>query len=104
MTKVEELYNDQELSYEISDDGYDIYLSGRKWMSQHEPYIPYPQLGYEGSCKKQIADLIESSKHAKEVVEEKDKKIQELTATVDDLISNVIPELISASANSTDES
>ena len=36
-----------QLSYEITEDGYDIYLDGVKWICQHEPYIPDPTLTYE---------------------------------------------------------
>ena len=96
MTKVDKLYNGQEMSYEVSDDGYDIYLSGRKWMTQHEPYIPFPNLGYEGSCKKQIEDLFTSVEQAEKVVDERDKKIAEMSSTLDDLILNVIPTMVAA--------
>lgn len=36
-----------ELSYEISEDGYDIFLHGKKWITQHEPFIPFPDKTYE---------------------------------------------------------
>ena len=48
---------DKEISYEINDDGYMIYLCGKPWIHQYEPFIPYPELGYEGSCLKQIEEL-----------------------------------------------
>lgn len=53
--------NEQKVGYEIADDGYDICLNGKPWISQHEPYIPYPNLGYEGSCLKQIEELCNPS-------------------------------------------
>ena len=49
--------NEQKVSYEVTKDGYMIYLGGKPWIHQYEPYIPYPDLGYEGSCLKQIEEI-----------------------------------------------
>ena len=61
MTTTDFKVDEQVLGYEITEDGYDIYLDGKKWIAQHEPYIPYPKLGYEGSCLKQIEELCNST-------------------------------------------
>lgn len=45
-------------TYEIFEDGYYIYRNGDKYIHQYEPYIPYPELGYEGSAKKQIEEIV----------------------------------------------
>ena len=47
------------VSYEIFDDGYDIYLDGSLWISQHEPY-GHPMdasKSYEENCLLQIEEL-----------------------------------------------
>lgn len=49
--------NGQSISYSVEENGYTIYLGEKAWISQHEPYIPYPELGYEQSCLKQIEEL-----------------------------------------------
>lgn len=49
--------NGQSVSYSVEENGYTIYLGEKAWISQHEPYIPYPSLGYEQSCLKQIEEL-----------------------------------------------
>lgn len=96
MTKTDKLYDGQEISYEVGDDGYDIYLSGRKWITQHEPYIPYPNLSYEESCKKHIEEILSGQEKTEIFIDERDKKIAELSAIMDDLILNVIPAIMEA--------
>ena len=49
--------NGQSVSYSVEENGYTICLDDKAWISQHEPYIPYPKLGYEQSCLKQIEEL-----------------------------------------------
>jgi hypothetical protein len=56
MTTTDYKYNNQEVSYEILSNGYEIYLSGRLWISQKEPYIPNPSLSYEENCLNQIKE------------------------------------------------
>lgn len=77
------LCNGQKVSYEINDDGYNIFLGGRPWFSQPEPYIPYPDLGYEGSCLKQIEELCTPPEPPQETAEEKmaalEAQVQSLT-------------------------
>lgn len=74
MIKTDYDINGEKISYEISEDGYDIYLGDKIWVTQHEPYILYPSLGYEGSCLKQIEDIC---KPAEEMISV-DKKIEEM--------------------------
>lgn len=62
----------QTLKYEIKEDGYMIYLNDAPWIHQYEPYIPYPDLGYEESCLKQIEDLMTSNAPAEEESSEQD--------------------------------
>lgn len=48
------------LYYVIEEDGYWIFdeTQQKVRIHQYEPYIPYPELGYEGSAQKQIDDLL----------------------------------------------
>ena len=57
MKQTDYKFDGKVISYEILEDGYKIYLDGTEWIYQNEPLIPYPELGYEGSCLKQIAEL-----------------------------------------------
>ena len=84
----------REYYYELFENGY--YIKDRNSnlvYKQYEPFIPYPQLGYEGSAKKQIEDLIESDKKAEEArkkAEEEEKNrptIENLMREVKDLKS-----------------
>lgn len=49
-------YNDN-ISYKIVENGYEIYLNDTLWITQYAPAIPYPELSYEESCKKQLDEL-----------------------------------------------
>lgn len=83
----------KEYYYELLDDGY--YIKEKKGRitpyHQYEPFIPYPELGYEGSAKKQIEDLLESDRIAEEArkkAEEEEKNrptIENLMREVKDL-------------------
>ena len=48
------------LYYELTENGYFIFDRNNEnfRIYQYEPYIPYPELGYEGSAQKQIEDLM----------------------------------------------
>lgn len=70
MVKTEYLINNSTVSYEIKDNGYDIYLDDKLWISQYEPYIPYKELGYEGSCLKQIEELTKVPEDNQDIVED----------------------------------
>lgn len=80
--KTDHIINDQKVSYSIEENGYTIYLSEKPWITQPEPHIPYPDLGYEGSCLKQIEELV-NAQVQKETEEEKmaalEAQVQSLT-------------------------
>lgn len=57
MIETNYVYFDKKVNYEIKKDGYCIYLDDVLWIKQLEPFIPYPDLGYEGSCLKQLEEL-----------------------------------------------
>lgn len=51
-------YNDN-ISYKIVENGYEIYLDGKLWITQYEPYAhPYDNnKSYEENCLLQIEEL-----------------------------------------------
>ena len=59
MTKTEKTVNGKILSYEILNNGYEIYLGGKLWISQRGQYSkPVDQsLSYEDNCLAQIEEL-----------------------------------------------
>ena len=57
MIKTDYIFDGKEVSYEILDNGYKIYLNGKEWITQIEPLIPYPELSYEQGCLKQIEEI-----------------------------------------------
>ncbi len=48
------------ISYEVSEDGYDIYLDGKLWITQHGQYgKPMSQeMSYEQNCLAHIDELV----------------------------------------------
>ena len=44
-------------TYEVTENGYYIYINGTKVIHQYEPYIPNKGLSYEENAKAQIAEL-----------------------------------------------
>ena len=80
MKTTDYVINGQEVGYEVTGDGYDIYLGGNKWITQHEPYIPYPQLGYEGSCLKQIEEICNPTPSQEEV------NLEDRITSIEDMI------------------
>ena len=97
MTKTDYKYDGKDVLYEILDNGYNIYLDGVLFITQPEPHIPYPSLGYEGSCLKQIEDLCAPRPEdiPKQTMEERLSALEGenamLSATLDDILTNVIP-------------
>lgn len=75
--------------YELLDDGY--YIKDKNsglLIHQYEPFIPYPNLGYEGSAKKQIEDLLESDRIAEQ--EQKRREEEEKNRpTIENLMREV---------------
>lgn len=88
--KTDMTVNSKKLEYEIFVDGYEIYLgsAARPWVKQREPYIPYPELGYEGSCLKQIEEITkkqESEVSLLERVETLEEEKKRMQAVIDAL-------------------
>ena len=49
--------DNKQISYEVTDDGYKIYLDGKQWIHQYEPYIPNPSISYEENAIAQIEEI-----------------------------------------------
>ena len=49
--------DEKKVSYEVTENGYNIYLDEKIWITQYEPYIPYRDCSYEESCLKQLEDI-----------------------------------------------
>lgn len=103
MKQTDYKFNEQSISYEITDNGYSIYLDGNLWITQYEPYIPYPDLGYEGSCLKQIGELATVPEQQVDEVTSTENRLSSLeeenamlSATLDDILTNVIPAMTGA--------
>ena len=56
--------DNKKVSYEILEDGYKIYLDGKEWIHQYEPYIPNRELSYEENAIAQIEEIVASYEEA----------------------------------------
>lgn len=81
MKTTEYKINNQELAYEVVDNGYKIYKGGRLWIKQLEPYIPNPTLSYEENALAQIEALATSESENKSLQEQVAALEQQLTDT-----------------------
>lgn len=74
--------NNKEYDYEVTDNGYFIFVNGKKKLYQDEPnHIPYPNLTYEENAQIQIEEMKQKDEEMK-----KDKtKMQELEEQVTDI-------------------
>ena len=96
MIKTNYSIDNKQLSYEVTDNGYKIYLDGQQWIHQYEPYIPNPSISYEENAIAQIEELVAMHKNAKneqmekeqliEQVKLQDEAINELASLVSDLM------------------
>ena len=75
----------QTVSYSVEENGYTIYLGEKVWITQNEPYIPYQELGYEGSCLKQIEELATASEQP--TLEEQLSEVQDNQLVMMDAIA-----------------
>lgn len=82
-----------ELSYEICEDGYDIYLNGTKWICQHEPYIPFPDFSYEENAIKQCEELDDTVNPVKILQRLKESKINDSKTILKDFLEKSYIEL-----------
>ena len=64
--KTEYTFDGREVTYEIHNDGYAIYLGETLWITQELPNIPYPELELEECCLKQLENLFNEESTDKE--------------------------------------
>lgn len=66
-------------TYEVTENGYYIYINGKKVIHQYEPYIPNPNLSYEENAKAQIEELKASEEAQKEERTQMEQMQQDIT-------------------------
>lgn len=78
--------NNKEYDYEVTDNGYFIFVNGKKKLYQDEPnHIPYPNLTYEENAQIQIEEMKrqdEEIKKQKTEIEEIKEQITELQLAI----------------------
>ena len=57
MKTTEFIFDGKQISYEVEEDGYMIYLDNKPWIHQYEPYIPDKSKSYEENALIQIEDI-----------------------------------------------
>lgn len=88
MITIDKTIDEKVISYEIFDDGYNIYLDGAIWITQHEPY-GHPMdvsKSYEENCFLQIEEL---TAPAEPIPDPTEQRISELEDAVIELASLV---------------
>lgn len=53
--------NKEQITYEILEDGYRLYLNGKSWIKQHKEHVFYPELSLKENAEKHIEELCKSS-------------------------------------------
>lgn len=71
MIKTNYVLDNKELSYELLEDGYKIYLDGQDFIHQYEPYIPDHNKSYEENAIAQIEELVAMHENALKEQQEK---------------------------------
>lgn len=69
-------------TYEVTENGYFIFIDGKKVIHQYEPYIPDPNLSYEENAKAQIEELKQADLRKEEEKTEVEKRILNLEKVV----------------------
>ena len=97
------------VSYEITEDGYDIYLGGEKWISQHDNekgQFGKPKdrsLSYEENCLAQIEEICNPPEPQEDETQQRLSALEEeninLSTTLDDILTNIIPSITENDSN-----
>lgn len=69
-------------TYEVTENGYFIFINNKKVIHQYEPYIPDPNLSYEENAKAQIEELKQADINAKNEKTEMEERILNLEKVV----------------------
>ena len=57
MTTTNYSIDNKQVSYEVTNDGYKIFLDGQLWIHQYEPYILDPSKSYEENALAHIEEI-----------------------------------------------
>ena len=100
-------FNEMAVAYEVLEDGYDVYLDNNIWISQHEPYIPYPNLSYEAGCLKQIEEICNVKEPQEDETQQRLSALEaentNLYTTIDDILTNIIPAMVAGTTEESEE-
>lgn len=100
-------FNEMAVAYEVLEYGYDVYLDNNIWISQHEPYIPYPNLSYEAGCLKQIEEICNVKEPQEDETQQRLSALEaentNLYATIDDILTNIIPAMVAGTTEESEE-
>lgn len=89
MTNTEYLIDGKNVSYEVTDDDYTIYLNGTPWIKQDaKGYIPFPQDTLEASCVAHIESIASTTEEPVETPASS-TEVESLAVAVDDLGSTI---------------
>lgn len=69
-------------TYEVTENGYFIFINGKKVIHQYEPYIPDSSKSYEENAKAQIEELKQADLRREEEKTEVEKRILNLEKVV----------------------
>jgi hypothetical protein len=67
------------ITYDIKEQGYNIYLNGNLWIQQYEPYIPDKTKTYEENAILQIEQIINDNKKQVNQIAQADRIEQALS-------------------------
>ena len=78
---IETIYSidNKQVSYEVTDNGYKVYLDGQQWIHQYEPYIPNPSISYEENAIAQIEEIYNGHQQALKEQQEKESLQDQIT-------------------------
>ena len=97
--KTDYIIDNKAVSYEITEDGYDIYLGGEKWIGQHGKYgKPVDKnKSYEENCLAQIDEICNPPEPQEDETQQRLSALEEeninLSTTLDDILTNIIPSI-----------
>ena len=69
----------KEYTYEVTENGYFIFIDGEKVIHQYEPFIPNKDLNYEENAKAQIKEMQEADTNTQKEKTEIEKLQEQVT-------------------------
>lgn len=95
MKQTDKTFNNKPIAYTVEKDGYTIYLDGKPWIEQKEPYGKpmSSDKSYEENCLLHIDSLVQAEKSAdalEEKLEEANNQITDLQMAIVDLYEMIL--------------